>query len=437
MLPSNIELSQLLMYINRDFRITGSFIFGWRENDSNLAVACTPRFRTMNDRPQDPSGIRDAIKRLSDVISRSASTATTTLKRSKSRSFNSVSNLPSRDAVPPRSAFRGSRSPGISDRRVSFYDSLPCLDYGPSFNFQVPWSEESAERRGDLLMPAMSSDDRSTDDHLCDVDYNREKPVMNPKDMQPAARHDSSVEPLSLRQTRSARRSGSSGRLSGNAERRRSCMDFTKAMMQENARSRSLTRPLSLLADKAVRGQSPRPAGHVSADVPVSRRSSQRPQNQTSRTDDLGDISHAYKEHVDRSLRLMQGHDQRGSVYLHEALIEIQEALAQAMDKTTTTELPSTDEDEADHAHAHAGAAHHSSGADDKTDDAFSFDMPYDSAQPSAEAISSTKATHLEVSPRVSERSDDDSIFDPALMPLPLRIRPRHHRRDSTAAQER
>ena len=392
----------------------------------------------MNDQSQDTSGIRDAIKRLSSVLSRGASTATTMLKRSKSRTFNSISNLPSKNAMPQRSALRGSRSSGISHRRVSFYDSLPCLDCGPAFNLQVPWSTESAERRGGLLLPATTAHDRSTEDGFDQVENNREQPLMSPKDMQPAARHDSSVEPLSLRRTRSARRSGTSGRLSSNTERRRSCMDFTEAMMRENARSRSRTRPLSLLANKAARGQSPRPAGRVLVDVPVSRRSSHRTQNQNPKIDGPDNISHAYKDHVDRSLRSMQGADKRLSEYLHESLVEMQEALAQAMAETTTTRTPSMDEDEGDHTYAHAGAPNHLSEADDskecngKTDDAFSFEMPHDSAQPSAEAINSSEATHLEAPPRWS---GNDSRFDSALMPLPLRIRPRQPRRDSTAVQ--
>ena len=128
----------------------------------------------MDDQAHDTSGIRDAIKRLSSVISRSASTATTTLKRSKSRTFNTISNLPSKDAVPPRSAFRGSRSPGISDRRVSFYDSLPCLDYGPTFTVQLPCGADTIERRGGLLLPAITTDECSADDHFREVPQNRD-----------------------------------------------------------------------------------------------------------------------------------------------------------------------------------------------------------------------------------------------------------------------
>jgi hypothetical protein len=134
----------------------------------------------------------------------------------------------------------------------------------------------------------------------------------------------------------------------------------------------------------------------------------------------------------------MQRADKRGSAYLHESLIEMQEALEQAMAKTALTKHPFTDEDEAAHAEVQL---HLSDEADDsnpsngKADDAFSFEMPYDSAQPSAEVIISTKATHLEASPRLSEWTDDDLRLDPALMPLPLRIRPRQPRRDSTAVQ--
>jgi hypothetical protein len=79
----------------------------------------------MDDPPDDTPGIRHAIKRLSSVLSRKASTAHITLKRSESKIFNSIGSLPNKDAVPPKSALRGGRGPGIPERRVSFYDSLP------------------------------------------------------------------------------------------------------------------------------------------------------------------------------------------------------------------------------------------------------------------------------------------------------------------------
>ena len=269
---------------------------------------------------------------------------------------------------------------------------------------------------------------------------------MSPKDLQPVARHDSSVEPVSLHRSRSLRLSKTSASLSGNAGRRRSCMDFTKAMMQENARSQSKSRmrTRSFLADRTTS----RAHGQLFTNVPLAkevhpRKLSLRTQNTTLKADDLDDVSNVYKAHVDRSLRSMQGADKRGSAYLHGSLVKMQEALEKAMAKTTTAKSPSTDGDEADHAYAHAGAAHHSSGVDDsnasndKTDDAFSFDMPYDPAQPSAELVNSTKATHFEAFPRLhasdaANQPNEDPIFDPTLMPLPLRIRPRHTLRDST-----
>jgi hypothetical protein len=397
----------------------------------------------MEDQPQDTAGIRHAIKRLSSVLSRKASTATTTLKRSKSKTFNSFSSLPDKDVVPPRSALRGGRRPGNPHRRVSFYDSLPCLDYGPEFTYQASWNTELAERRGGLLLPAITADGRSTDDRFRELEHNREQSVRNPADLQPVSRHDSSiepVEPISLRRTKSVRLSKPSGSSSGNAEWRRSCMDFTKAMMEEHARSQSQKRPLSSLADKAARGQSPRPARHDPTNVAFSqedhpRKSSPRTQEYVSKADHLDDISHAYKAHVDRSLKSMQGTDKRGSAFLHESLIEMHEALEQALAETTNTRLHSTDEDEADCTYAHTEAVHRlpeangSNASKNKTDDAFSFDMPYDSAQPSAEAVNSSKSTHLE-----PDSGDGDLIFDLALTPLPLRIRPRQPPRDSAVA---
>jgi hypothetical protein len=138
----------------------------------------------------------------------------------------------------------------------------------------------------------------------------------------------------------------------------------------------------------------------------------------------------------------MQGVDERGSAYVNASLVEMQEALRQAMAENTAN----VEEDEADRAYAHTDASHRQSETDnsnasnEKADDAFSFDMPYDSAQPSAEAVNSTNTTELETSARLNDLgsynlSDEDSIFDPALMPLPLRIRPHHPQRDSKVAR--
>jgi hypothetical protein len=215
-------------------------------------------------------------------------------------------------------------------------------------------------------------------------------------------------------------------------------MDFTKAMMEEHARSQSRLRPLSSLADKVARGQSPRPARHDPANVALSqgahsRKSSPRTQEQIPKADHFDDISQAYKAHVDRSLMSVQAHDKRGSAFLHESLVEMQEALEQALAETTAIRLSPTDGDDADRTYAHAEAPRRlpeANDSNDKTGDAFSFDMPYDSAQPSAEAVDSTKTTQPEASPkpddlRTYDQSDEDLVFDPALMPLPLRIRPR------------
>lgn len=446
MLPGNIELSKPFLCIDHGSRFTVSHIFGLLANAFiNFAAVDTHITVRMDEQAQDTSGIRDAIKRLSSVVSRSASTATTTLRRSKSRTFNTISNLPSKGAVPPRSALRGSRSPGASDRRVSFYDSLPCLDYGRTFTVQLPCGADTIERRGGLLLPATTTDEYSADDDCREVEHDRDQSAMSPEDLQSMARHDSSVEPVSLHRCRSLRLSETSASLSGNAGRRRSCMDFTKAMMHESARSqsKSRTRTRSFLTDRTTS----RANGQLFTNVPLAkevlpRKLSLGTQNPTLKADDLDDISHAYKAHVDRSQRSMQGHDKRGSAYLHESLDEMQEALEQAMAGATSTKPPS-DEDEADHAYAHSEVRQHISKADeskasnDKTNDAFSFEMPYDSAQSSAEVVNCTKGTHLEAFPSLhasdaANQSNENPIFDPALMPLPRRIRPRYPRKDST-----
>lgn len=405
----------------------------------------------MDDPPDETSDIRHAIKRLSSVLNRSGSTATTTLKRSKSKTFNTISNPPNKNAVPPKSALRGGRCPGIADRRVSFYDSLPCLDYGPAFTYEVPWSAESAEPRGNLLLPAITDDDRNADDHLREVEFNSEQSVKNPEELEPVARHDSSVEPVSNQQSKSVRRSRNSGILTENLERERSCMNFTKAVIEVNARSQSRIRPLSLLSDRPRSYQFSRATDQKPSHAPVSQeghaqQSSPRMQEQISKTEHLSSISKAYKAHVDQSLISMQGADERGSAYLHDALVEMQEALTQALAKIDTTVSPCTNDEGADHAYAHVEAPSRlsetddSNASNDKLDDAFSFEMPYDSAQPFAEAVNSTKITHLEASaglhdPGTCEQFGEDFRFDPSLMPLPLRIPTRHPGRDSKIVQ--
>ena len=315
----------------------------------------------MDDQPQENSRIRHAIKRLSNVLNCGASTATTRLRRQKSTTLDSIGNLPDKNAVPVRSALRGSRWPAIPERRVSFYDLLPCPNLGPSFAFVVHFGTESVERRGGLLLPAITDDDRNTDGHLREVEYNnKEQSATSPANSQPMARHDSPVEPDSLQRSKSMRGSRTPGSLPSNAERRRSCMDFTRAMMQEV---------------------------HAQQSSPIT-------QEQISTADRLDNISHAFKAHVDRSLSSMQGHDKRGRAYVHESLVEMQEALTQAMVDTTTTEPEpaSTNEDEDE-----AGRSHTRVGSDDQ--------------------------------------SEKGLLFEPALMPSPLRVNPRHLRKDSTAFQ--
>lgn len=411
---------------------------------TNLAVARTDTTTTMDIPPDETSGIRHAIKRLSSVLNRSGSTATTTLKRSKSKTFNnSISSLPNKDVVPQRSALRDSRLPGTQDRRVSFYDSLPCLDNGPKFEFEVPWSMESAERRDALLLPAITDDDDSADDNLREAEFVRDQSGKTPGDLEPVARHDSSLEPISNQRPRSVHQSRNPGSLAGNAERERSCMNFTRAVIEVNSRSQSRIRPLSLLADRTRSYPSLGATGQESSHAPASQeghaqQSGPRTQKQTSKTEHLDNISQAYKAHVDRSLMSMQGHDKRGSAYVHDALVEIQEALEKALAETTTTESSSTDNDETDR--ARMAETSDSNASNDKTHDAFSFEMPYDSAQPSAEAVNFTKAAHLEAPAGLHDSGtydwvDEDLEFDPALMPLPLRIPTRHPGRGSKVVQ--
>lgn len=220
-------------------------------------------------------------------------------------------------------------------------------------------------------------------------------------------------------------------------------MNFTRAVIEVNARSQSRIRPLSLLADRPRSYLPLRATGQASSNAPISQedhaqQSSPTTQGNVSKAEHLDKISQTYKAHIDRSLMSMQGHGKRGSTYVHGSLVEIQEALEKALAETTTTESSSTDNDETDRARmAETGD---SNASNDKTHDAFSFEMPYDSAQPSAEAVNFTKATHLEAPAGLHDSGtydwvDEDLEFDPALMPLPLRTPTRHPGRGSKVVQ--
>ena len=404
----------------------------------------------MTDKSQDTPSIKSAVKRLSGFLTRSASSATNPLKRPRSKTLNSVCSLPNKDAVPPRSALKGGRCPATSrNRSVSFHDSLPRLNFGPPLNFQLPSGTEWAEHKGGLPLPAVTVDDRSTDDEFRAIEYNTTQSATSLALSQPMARHDSSAEPGPLHRSRAVRHSRTvAGGPSGYAERRRTCLDFTRAMMQEKERSQSRTRSVSLLADIPAAEQSSRPVTQLAPNVPESQEvysecPSPRTQEQIPEADYGDHISQAFREHVDRSLLSMEGSNQRRSAFLLESLSQMREALIQAGAELTNAEPLSTGDDEEDRARARAHALQRLSQTEDgdtsndKADDAFSLDTPHDSAQELVEAAKPPTAMRREASIVVRDFAYagwpyEDVQFDPALMPLPLRIPPRHPGRVST-----
>ena len=387
------------------------------------------------------SGFLDrTVSTASNSFSRTASFASNSFRRPRSKT---TSTLPSKDAVPERSALRGSRVTEISlQRRVSFYDSLPCLDFGPPLRSLVPFSAEWVERKNSMRTPTKAQDSLVTDDDFQVIGYSKEQPDESPGDSQPAARQDSSFEATSLRRSMAVRhpRTGS-GSTPALAQRRRTCSDFISAVMEEDARAQSRMRSSSLLANQTTGECSSRPGAQQSSKVPVSQGTNaqlSRPglPELVSRTGSIDNISNTYRAHVDRSLLSTQGSDHRRSSFLHASLVQLQETLHQSEAETANTEPPSTGNEEADRARARTQAlqgltqTEDSEAEDDSDEKAFSFNMPYDSAQPSAESIQSVTSTQREAGVKVRDfayaNHDEDFPFEAALVPSPPRVPPRH-----------
>jgi hypothetical protein len=426
----------------------------------HYSTADTNKSTTMADKPERTSSMKLAKQRLSGFLDRTASTASSSFNRTASFAINplrrlrsnTIGGLPSRDAVPARSALRGGRLPGPSlDRRVSFYDSLPCPSFGPSLQSLVrPFCTESMERRVSLRLPITAHDDRGTGDDFKAVDYNKEQPDDSSKDPQPVTRQDISIEPVSLRRSRAMRRPRTgSGSISSYAERRRTCLNFTSVVMQERARTQSRMRSLSLLADQSAGDRPSRPIVQQPHKVPASPKTNPQPsssttQEQSSNAEDIDNVSNTYKAQVNQSLLSIQGSDQRRSAYLYESLVQMREALTQAKVETTDAKSPSSDDEEADRSRARAQAlqrlsqAENSDESNDEMAEIFSLNTPYDSTQPSAESIQFITSTRQEAGVKVRDfayanQSDED--YEAALTPLPLRIPPRHPGRKPGASR--
>jgi hypothetical protein len=404
----------------------------------------------MVDLPQRTSSIKRAKEKISGFLDRTASTASNSFSRTASFASNSLrrprskttSTLPSKDAVPERSALRGSRVTEISlQGRVSFYDSLPCLDFGPPLRSLVPFSTEWVERKNSMRTPTKAQDNLVTDDDFQAIGYSKEQPDESPGDPQPAARQDSYFEATSLRRSMAVRhpRTGS-GSTPALVERRRTCLDFTSAVMEERARTQSRIRSSSLLANRPAGDRPSRPVVQRPPNLQTSQDTKPQPssstQKQITNTECSENISHTYQAHVNRSLLSTQGSDHRRSAFLHASLVQVQEALLQAEAQSSNTEPPSTGNEEADRARARIQALQRlsrtedSETEDDSDDKAFFFNMPYDSAQPSAESIQSIRPTQRMTGVKVRDfayaNHDEDFLSEAALVSSPPRVPPRH-----------
>jgi hypothetical protein len=200
----------------------------------------------MADEPQETTGLQCAIRRLSSL-----------LERTRSSKRNSTCHLPSKDATPSRSALKGGRWPGLpEERRVSFHDSLPCLRLGPPFEYQPSSDAEQHDRRTGLLLPAITADDRDTDDCFRQVDYSPKRVDSSLDDSvvpKPVSKRNGVAGPAILHRTTTVRfpAAGFEG-IPNRAERRRSCLDFTSTTMEERSRSQSRMRPRPLFAERQL-----------------------------------------------------------------------------------------------------------------------------------------------------------------------------------------
>jgi hypothetical protein len=351
----------------------------------------------MAEEHQESTGLQHAVKRLSSL-----------LKRTRSSKRNSTCNRPNKDATPSRSALKGGRWPGLpEERRVSFHDSLPCLRLGPPFEYQPSSDAVQHDRRTGLLLPAITADDRDTDDCFRQVDYSPKRVDSSLDDSvvpKPVARRDGVAGPATLHRTTTVRfpRAGSEG-IPDRAQRRRSCLNFTSAMMEERSRSQSRMRPRPLFAERNAVDRSSWPSISVRQHSPVSPAADSyllylEHEPRTRDDDGLNEPFSTYQSHVDRSILSMQRQDKRHSWYLLDSLVQMQGALDQTI---MDTPLPRPRPVSADIRELLRALETGNNGtSEDETQATSSKDSPGDLAQRSASTCTSANTTHEEPSVR-------------------------------------
>jgi hypothetical protein len=383
----------------------------------------------MADEPQETTGLQCAIRRLSSL-----------LERTRSSKRNSTCHLPSKDATPSRSALKGGRWPGLpEERRVSFHDSLPCLRLGPPFEYQPSSDAEQHDRRTGLLLPAITADDRDTDDCFRQVDYSPKRVDSSLDDSvvpKPLSKRNGVAGPAILHRTTTVRfpAAGFEG-IPNRAERGRSCLDFTSATMEERSRSQSRMRPRPLFAERQAVDRSSWPSVSVRLDSPFAQAADPSHSylgryERVSDDDGQDDIAGTYRAHVDRSILSMQRQAKRHSWYLVDCLVQMQGALDQTMTETPRPRSRLLGDDRISSAQIRALLHQLETGNNGTSDDetnATPADLPGDLAQRCADTGTSVAVSHQEP----LFRSNDSIATAEASPPL---IPTRHPERPSTIA---
>jgi hypothetical protein len=293
----------------------------------------------MADEPRHPSGVQSAVKRLSGLLTRQASSVTSSLKRRRT-STCSLPNLPNRDVAPSRSALRGGRWPNLEDRRVSFHDSLPHLSLGPSFEGLILSQEEPAfKRRSGLLLPPITTDDRIADDHFREIEYEK---MYSDAPYGILRRSDSSAEPICHHRSKTVRfPRADDDDSSQSVKSRRICVDEADAMMEDELLSKKLKRPLPSFANRQPCDRSTYPSVRERpnwslSQAPNPSHRSKGERKQTPQPERQNDIARTYSAHLDHSLHLTQGQDTPRSSFLRKSLTQMREAFNQTIARSTS-----------------------------------------------------------------------------------------------------
>jgi hypothetical protein len=216
---------------------------------------------------------------------------------------------------------------------------------GPPIEYQPSPDAQQIDRKTGLLLPAITADDRNADACLRQIECSPKRVDSSLDDSvlpQSVARRDGVAGPATLHRTKTVRfpRAGSEG-IPNHGERRRSCLDFTSAMMEERSRSQSRMRPRPLFADGIAADRSSWPSVSVILNSTVSQAANPYLlylEHETRFLEEHGydDIFSTYRAHVDRSILLMQKQYKRHSWYLLDSLVQMQGALDQTITESVT-----------------------------------------------------------------------------------------------------